>query len=81
MKKGEECIMAEFKELKTDFKIPPMLQHDIDGLRSAVENDELCVDCWQDEIRGSAHGCTGGLSGLTEEQAEIIIDYYCRRRW
>lgn len=42
--------MAEFKELKTDFKIPPMLQHDIDGLRSAVENDELCVDCWQDEI-------------------------------
>ena len=73
--------MAEFKELKTDFKIPPMLQHDIAGLREAVENDELCVDCWQDEIRGSAHGCTGGPGGLTEEQAELIIDYYCRRRW
>lgn len=52
--------MAEFKGLKTEFKIPPMLQHDIDGLRHAVENDELCVNCLH---------------------AEIIIDYYCRRRW
>lgn len=73
--------MAHFEELKTDYPIPPLLQHDIDGLREAVENDRLCVDCWQDEIRGSAHGVTGGENGLTEEQAEEIIDYYCRRRW
>lgn len=73
--------MAKFVELKTSYKIPPLLQHDIDGLREAVENDRLCVDCWQDEIRGSAHGVTGGVDGLTEEQAEEIIDYYCRRRW
>jgi len=73
--------MAKFTELKTNYKIPSLLQHDIDGLREAVENDRLCVDCWQDEIRGSAHGVTGGENGLTEEQAEEIIDYYCRRRW
>jgi len=72
--------MSRFVELKTEYVIPAMLQHDIDGLRQAVENNELCIDCWQDEIRGSAHGCTGE-DGLTEEQAEEIIDYYCRRRW
>jgi hypothetical protein len=58
-----------------------MLQHDIDGLREEIEKGGSCVDCWQDEIRGSAHGCTGGEGGLTEEQAEEIITYYCRRRW
>ena len=73
--------MSKFTELKTDYAIPPMLQRDIDGLKHAVENDELVIDCWQDEIRGSAHGCTGGENGLTEEQAEEIITYYCRRRW
>ena len=35
--------MAKFEELKVDFKIPKMLQNDIDGLRKAVENDELCI--------------------------------------
>lgn len=73
--------MAKFEELKVDFKIPKMLQNDIDGLKKAVENNELCIDCWQDEIRGSAHGVTDGENGITEEQAELIIDYYCRRRW
>jgi len=24
---------------------------------------------------------TGGENGITEDQAEEIIDYYCRRRW
>lgn len=73
--------MSKFVELKTSYKIPKMLQHDIDGLREAVENNRLQIDCWQDEIRGSAHGCTDGPDGLTEEQAEEIIEYYCRRRW
>lgn len=36
--------MAKFEELKVDFIIPPMLQHDIDGLREAVENDRLYID-------------------------------------
>lgn len=76
-----ETSKEYFVELETSYPIPPMLQRDIDGLRHAVENNELCVDCWQDEIRSSAHGCTGGENGLTEEQAEEIITYYCRRRW
>lgn len=73
--------MAEFKQLKTDYKIPEMLQRDIDALEEGVINDVLYIDCLQDEVRSSAHGCTGGENGLTEEQAEEIITYYCRRRW
>lgn len=71
--------MGKFVPLKTDYEIPELLQRDIDALQEGVENDVLYIDCLQDEIRGSAHGCTDG--GLTEEQAEEIIDYYCRRRW
>jgi len=73
--------MGEFIELKTSYPIPPMLQRDIDALKEGVENEVLYIDCLQDEIRGSAHGVTGGEGGLTEEQAEEIITYYCRRRW
>jgi hypothetical protein len=73
--------MSNFQELKTDFPIPAKLQREIDALREGVEKDASYVDCLQDEVRGSAHGCTDGPEGLTEEQAEEIIDYYCRRRW
>lgn len=73
--------MSEFKQLKTDYKIPEMLQRDIDALQEGVEKGVLYVDCLQDEVRSSAHGCTDGEDGLTEEQAEEIITYYCRRRW
>lgn len=73
--------MSTFEQLKTDYKIPEMLQRDIDALQEGVEKGVLYVDCLQDEVRGSAHGCTGGEDGLTEEQAEEIITYYCRRRW
>lgn len=65
--------MSKFKQLKTDYKIPEMLQRDIDALQEGVEKGVLYVDCLQDEVRGSAHGCTGGEDGLTEEQAEEII--------
>ena len=73
--------MPEFTQLKTDYTIPPMLQKDVDALQKGVEEDVLYVDCLQDEVRQSAHGYTGGEDGLTEEQAEEIITYYCRRRW
>lgn len=74
--------MAEFQQLKTAYKIPKMLQRDIDALEEGVKNEVSYVDCLQDEVRGSAHGVTGGENGITEDQAEEIIDYYyCRRRW
>lgn len=73
--------MAEFQQLKTSYKIPEMLQRDIDALEKGVKNEVSYVDCLQDEVRGSAHGVTDGENGLTEEQAEEIIDYYCRKRW
>lgn len=58
-----------------------MLQRDIDALEEGVKNEVSYVDCLQDEVRGSAHGVTGGENGITKDQAEEIIDYYCRRRW
>jgi hypothetical protein len=75
----------EFRQLRTSYPIPRLLQHDIDALEEGVKKHVLYVDCLQDEVRSSAHGCTGGTyetgGGLTEEQAEEIITYYCRRRW
>lgn len=67
--------MAEFKQLKVGFDIPELLQKDIDALEEGVRNNVLYVDCLQDEVRGSSR--TLG----NEEQENIIIDYYCRRRW
>lgn len=52
--------MAEFQQLKTSYKIPEMLQRDIDALEEGVKNEVSYVDCLQDEVRGSAHGVTGG---------------------
>lgn len=71
--------MSTFKKLDTNYKIPKILQHDVDELEKGVLNNVNYIDCLQDEIRASAHGCTD--AGITEEQAEEIIDYYCRRRW
>lgn len=56
--------MGKFKQLETDYPIPELLQRDIDALQEGVENDVLYVDCLQDEVRSSAHGCTD--AGLTE---------------
>lgn len=72
--------MAEFKQLKTSFPIPEKLQEDIDALEDGVRNEVSHVDCLQEELRSMAHDVTGE-DGLTEEQAEEIIDYYYRRRW
>lgn len=67
--------MAEFTQLKTDFKIPELLQKDIDALEEGVRNNVSYIDCLQDEVKGSSR-----VLG-NEEQEEIIINYYCRRRW
>lgn len=64
---------------KFDFPLPKAIEDMIDELEVAVDNKVLYVDCIQDEIRSLAHGYTD--AGLTEEQAEQIIDYYCRVRW
>lgn len=47
--------MSKFVELKTSYKIPELLQRDIDALREGVENNVSYIDCLQDENRSSAH--------------------------
>ena len=69
----------KFEQLKVNFEIPEIIQHDIDGLQEEIERNGTCVDCWQDEIRGSCLMCQG--HSISYEQAELLINYYCRRRW
>jgi len=61
------------------FSLPAGLLKMVEELNNAIKIDASYIDCIQDEIRSLAHGYTD--AGLTEEQAEQVIDYYCRRRW
>ena len=65
----------KFKQLKVDFPIPEMLQRDIDALQKGVEDGVSYIDCLQDEIHGSCRTLNN------DEQEEIILNYYVRRRW
>ena len=66
--------MSDFKQLDVDFEIPEILQSDIDALEEGVKNNVGYIDCLQDEVRSSSRL-------LDDDEGEIIIDYYCRRRW
>lgn len=67
------------KRAKFDFKVPRRIEEMIDELEKAVNEKSLHCDLYQDEIRSLAHGCTD--TEITEDQAEEIIDYYCRTRF
>ena len=67
--------MAEFHRLHVSYKLPPLLSKAIDALEEAVKNEDLIVDCLQDEVRS----CARELDN--DEREDEIIDYYCRRRW
>ena len=71
-----------------DFKMPDNLIEAINGLKDAIKNHPLQIDLYQDEIRSLAHGDTYDnerdariYGGITEDEAEEIITYFCRRRW
>ena len=63
--------------------LPEMLKKDIMSLREGIVNNVSYIDCLQDEVRGSAHGVTGDENHgcISEEYAEEIISFFCRRRW
>lgn len=67
--------MSNFKELEVNFPIPKVLQDDIDALRKGIEENVSYIDCLQDEIRSSSRSLDD------DEKENMIIDYYCRRRW
>ncbi len=71
-----------------DFKMPQNLINAIKDLQIAITEHPSSVDLYQDEIRSLAHGDTydseqdaRAYGGLTEDEAEEVIDYFCRRRW
>jgi hypothetical protein len=68
------------EQLKVDFDIPDLVQHDIDKMVEEVEAHGLSVDCWQCEIRASIN-MSINAGWLTEEQGKILRDYYYGRDW
>ena len=69
----------EFRRKDFGVEMPPLMEEALNQLEQAIHERALHVDCIQDEIRSLAHGYTDLY--WTEETAEEIIDYYCRRRW
>lgn len=69
-----------FKEKKFDFLIPKEVQTAIDNLRNA-EMTNFLVDCYLDELRAYVHWNVDGDEGMTEEQGDEIINYYCTRSY
>lgn len=67
--------MAEFKQLKTSFRIPKKLQEDIDALEEGVRNEVSYVDCLQDEIRSMAHGITSIGLNVQETYKQMVSDH------
>ncbi len=67
------------------FNIPKPLAQGIKELENGINNHVSYVDCLREEIRSLAHGCTYDSvaearenNGITEDEAENIIDYFCR---
>ena len=70
------------------FTVPQNIIDMVGELENAINTDSTMVDVYQDEIRSLAHGDTYDnktdaieQGGITEEEAEEIIDYFCRRHW
>ena len=65
-----------YKPLEIDFEIPEILQRDIDEfLEELNERSGSMADCYEQEIRNILNGCD---FTLTEEQIELLRNYYCR---
>lgn len=56
------------------FEVPKMLSDDIHALIAAIERDDRMLDCYIDEVEGSAR-C------LSEENDMRVRRYYCRNGW
>lgn len=87
MREQEElqAILEEFDSYDREC-MPELLRQDVEVLREGILKQVSYIDCLQDEIRGSAHGVTwdedySTSEHLTEEKAEEVISFYCRRRW
>lgn len=64
-------------ETPFDFPLPERMLRTIAEMREEIKNHPYNHDLYQDELRSDAHGYTDLF--FTEEQAEAIIDYYCRK--
>lgn len=62
-----------------DFNLPQGIKDMVEELVKGIQNKITYLDCIQDEIRSLAHGYTDLY--LTEEQAEEVITFYCRKRF
>ena len=68
-----------YQPLNLSFQVPEILQRNIDEFLYNLnkENGNL-RDCYEAEIRNILNSCTGCENELTEEQIELLRNYYCR---
>ncbi|MCM1543595.1 MAG: hypothetical protein NC121_20415 [Blautia sp.] len=65
-----------YRPLEIDFEIPEILQSDIDEFIWHLNNENGNLrDCYEAEIRNILNCCD---EDLTEEQIQVMRDYYCR---
>ena len=68
-----------YRELHIDFPIPEILQRDIDEfLQNLNEEGGNLRDCYEAEIRNILNSCVDCDGELTEEQIELLRNYYCK---
>jgi len=56
------------------FSMPEFLSHDIDALVDAMARDDKNLDCYMDEVEGSARG-------VEEKHDREIYEYYLLGGW
>lgn len=72
---GEMDTSTILRPEQLPFDVDEQLAHDINGLITAIENDDwMTVDAWQDEVHGSARG-------LSEENDAWVRWYYSDNGW
>lgn len=72
--------MCKFRRKEFSFHIPKEVEQCITNLENAVITEDSLLDCYLEELRAFCHFHTDGEDGMTEEEADEVIDYYYNTR-
>ena len=66
------------EKLEIDFTIPQIIEDGINDVIRASNEHSLLVDCYQMELMSNIHCYTENGDDLSEDEAQILLNYYCR---
>lgn len=77
-KEKEQAFIPINEKFKIDFAIPKWLQEDIEELERAIERNDSCLDCFQDNLYSSVNIAQvhSGKGSITREQGDVIRGRY-----